>query len=93
LGFQLDHARKQIKVKEWSNFAAYNWAADGRSLFVVSAVRDRRALLHVDIQGNAQVLWQGSGSAETIGIPSRDGRHLAIQNWTTDGHIWMMENF
>jgi serine/threonine protein kinase len=84
---------QQIKVKGWSNFTAYNWAADNRSLFVVSAVRDRRALLRVDLRGNAKVLWQGSGSAETLGIPSRDGRHLAIQNWTADSNIWMMENF
>jgi hypothetical protein len=84
---------QQIKVKGWSNFVAFNWAADNRSLFVVSAVRERRALLHVDLQGSAQVLWQGLGNAETQGIPSRDGRHLAIQNWTADSNIWMMENF
>ena len=84
---------QQLNVKGWSNFQAYSWTADGRSLFVVSGVRGRRTLLHVDLQGNAQVLWEGSGSGETLAIPSPDGRHLAIQNWTAEGNIWMMENF
>jgi hypothetical protein len=56
-------------------------------------VRGRRTLLHVDLRGNPQVLWEGSGSGQTVAIPSRDGRRLAISNWTTDGNIWMMENF
>jgi hypothetical protein len=51
-------------------------------------------VLHVDFQGNARVLWESSGATgETLAIPSPDGRHLAIQNWTADGNMWMMENF
>jgi serine/threonine protein kinase len=85
---------QQIKVKGWSNCSTYSWAADGRSLLVVSdGVGGRRTLLHVDLQGNPQVLWEGLGSGQTVAIPSRDGRRLAISNWTTDGNIWMMENF
>jgi len=84
---------QQIKVKGWSNFSAYRWAADGRSMFVVSRLGGRSTLLHVDLQGNSQILWEGSTSVQTEAIPSRDGRRLAISNWTTDGNIWMMENF
>jgi Tol biopolymer transport system component len=84
---------QQVNVKGWSNFLGFRWAADGRFLFVVSGPRGQRTLLHVDLQGNAQVLWEGSGSADTLAIPSRDGRRLAISNWTTDSNIWMMENF
>jgi serine/threonine protein kinase len=86
----------QIKVKGWSNFVAFKWAADGRSLFAVSLVRNRRTVLHVDFDGNARVLWESPGAATgltTEAIPSPDGRHLAIQNWTVDSNIWMMENF
>jgi eukaryotic-like serine/threonine-protein kinase len=85
---------QQIRVKGWNDLLASSWAADGRSLFVVSGVRGRRTLLHVDFQGNARVLWESSGAtSETLAIPSPDGRHLAIQNWTADGNMWMMENF
>jgi eukaryotic-like serine/threonine-protein kinase len=87
-------AAQQIKVKGWSNFQNPRWAADGKSLFLVSGVRDRKTVLLVDLQGNARVLWQGSGgSGETLAVPSPDGRELAIQNSTTEGNMWMMENF
>jgi hypothetical protein len=83
-----------IKIKSWSHLLAFSWAMNGRSLFVVSGVRGRRTVLHVDLQGHAQVLWESSGgTGETLAIPSPDGRHLAIQNWTTDSNMWMMENF
>jgi serine/threonine protein kinase len=85
---------QQIKVKGWSNLLASSWASDGKSVFVVSGVRGRRTVLHVDFQGNARILWETSGGAgETLAIPSPDGRHLAIQNWTAEGNMWMMENF
>jgi hypothetical protein len=47
------------------------------------------------MRGNSQVLWKKEGIPGTLqyAIPSPDGRHLAISNWTFDGNIWMMENF
>jgi len=51
-------------------------------------------LLHVNLQGNARILWRSSGaSGETLAYPPPDGRHLAIQNWVANGNMWMMENF
>jgi hypothetical protein len=50
--------------------------------------------LHVDLQGNAHALWENTGgSAETLAHPSPDGRHLALDGWTTSGNVWMMEDF
>jgi hypothetical protein len=58
-------------------------------------LREERSavLLSVDLQGNARVLWEHAGSFKTNGVPSPDGRRLAIQRWTVDGSIWMMETF
>jgi hypothetical protein len=50
-------------------------------------------LLHVDLQGNAQVFWKNHGFNTTTARPSPDGRHLAILGSTNDNNIWMMENF
>jgi hypothetical protein len=85
---------QQIQVKGWSNVQAFSWIPDGKGLFVVAGIRSGRVVLHVDLQGNAHVVWQNAGgSGETLAIPSPDGRHLAMQAWTTNGNMWMVENF
>jgi eukaryotic-like serine/threonine-protein kinase len=85
---------QQVQVKGWSNIGFFNWAADGKSLFVTVGIRNGKELLHVDVQGNAHPLWENSGSsAETEAYPSPDGRHLAFHGWTTSGNIWTLENF
>jgi hypothetical protein len=94
-------------VKGWSSLQSVNWAADGKGLFTSSATRGGSALLHLDLQGNAYVLWQQKGSiAEWYApfapfggpsapgvVPSPDGRHLAIYDWQLSANMWMMENF
>jgi hypothetical protein len=85
---------QEIHVKGWSNLLAFSWAADGKSLFAVVGIRGGRVVLHVDLQGNASVLWENiGGSGETLAIPSPDGRRLGLQAWTTNGNIWMLQNF
>ncbi len=84
---------QQIRVKGWNNLLSLNWAADGKGLFVSNGVHGGAVLLHVDLQGNARVLWKNDGGNWTPGLPSPDGRHLAIQGWTVDGNMWMIENF
>jgi serine/threonine protein kinase len=85
---------QQVQVKGWSNLEFLNWAADGKSLFVSAEVRNGKELLQVDLQGNVHPLWENSGgSANTEAYPSPDGRHLAFHGWTTNGNMWMLENF
>jgi serine/threonine protein kinase len=85
---------RQIRVKGWSNLLSVNWAADGKGLFVSSGIRGARVLLHVDLQGNAHPLWKNQGAwGETLAYPSPDGRHLAMDGWTSNGNMWMLENF
>jgi Tol biopolymer transport system component len=87
-------ATQQVHVKGWSNLGWLSWAADGKSLFVYSTNRQERALLHVDLQGNAHFLWQNPGAyGEAAAVPSPDGRHLAVSGRTLNSNIWMMENF
>ena len=98
---------QEIVVKGWSSLQSVNWAADGKGLFTSSATPGGSALLHLDLQGNAYVLWQQKGSiAEWYApfaplggpsapwvVPSPDGRHLAIYDWQLSANMWIMENF
>jgi len=86
-------AAKEITLKGWSNLQSVDWTADGTGLYVSNGIQRGVVLLHVDLKGNAQVLWKNHGFNTTAARPSPDGRHLAIVGSTGDNNIWMMENF
>jgi serine/threonine protein kinase/dipeptidyl aminopeptidase/acylaminoacyl peptidase len=84
---------QEIKVRGWSNLQDIEWAG-AKALLISNDVQGGYVLLHVDMQGNARVLWQQQGGfASFIGQLSPDGRHLAFNGYSTNGNIWMMENF
>jgi|HubBroStandDraft_6_1064221.scaffolds.fasta_scaffold00821_3 DNA-binding winged helix-turn-helix (wHTH) protein/Tol biopolymer transport system component len=94
-------AAKVITVKGWKNFQSINWSADGRGLFVSSTTKEGASVLHVDLAGNAHVLWGQKGNIGPSVAPcsapwalaSPDGRHLAIYEWSISSNMWMVENF
>jgi serine/threonine protein kinase/dipeptidyl aminopeptidase/acylaminoacyl peptidase len=80
----------------------FAWAADGKGLFTPSRTEQKFVLLYVDLQGNAHVVREqngginptmGAGFFGPWGVPSPDGRHLAMLGWTRNSNVWMMENF
>ena len=88
-----DRPSFDITVRGWKDTGDVKWAADGKSLFVPTSLQRGSVLLHVDFQGNAQVLWKQEGDFGIFPIPSPDGRHLAIQVSTLNSNLWMMERF
>ena len=50
-------------------------------------------LLYVDLRGNVHPLWELKGGAALYGLPSPDGRHLAIVATSRNNNVWLMENF
>ena len=84
---------KDITVKGWGRLMTVNWSADATGLFVSSRRKDSSVLLHVDLQGNSRIIWEQKGWIGTRGIPSPDGRHLAISSVRLNNNVWMMENF
>jgi hypothetical protein len=85
----------EITVKGWPNIVGLNWLPDGKG-FYVGSVSPQRTILNVDLKGNAEVLWQhkGIGLGDPIwGIPSPDGRHLAIEASASNSNVWMFEGF
>jgi Tol biopolymer transport system component len=93
-----------ISVRGWNSLLSITWAANGNGLFASGAKPGGSALLHVDLQGNADVLWEQRGTvarwyfglggpSSPWATPSPDGRHLAIYDWKLNANMWMMENF
>jgi Tol biopolymer transport system component len=85
---------QRIRVKKLRGIRSVDWAGDGKGFFV-SAKQASAEIWHVDLRGNAQILWTSEGflGESQEARPSPDGRHLAIQTWATSGNLWMMENF
>jgi Tol biopolymer transport system component len=88
---------RDITVKGWPNLSwmGLNWSSDGKGLYCGSSSNQARTLLYVDLKGNARVLWQEKGGAgyPIWGIPSPDGRYLAIQGSVINSNVWMLEGF
>lgn len=80
-----------IKVRGWNNLQGLDWAADSKSLFVLTGVNPKLAILNVDLHGNAHLLRDNVSSSDLPASP--DGRHLAFMSYTEEGNMWMMENF
>ena len=87
---------QEIHFKGWQDLHNINWAADGKGfIFAHTMEQDRgAALVHVDFDGKETVLWQVKGSGIYLsGIPSPDGRHLAIFSLVHDNNMWLLEDF
>lgn len=70
------------------------WAPDQNGFFLESHAEDSAELLHTDMRGNTSTLWKKRGtSARAGGVPSPDGKHIAIYDMQRSANMWMMENF
>ncbi|HEU5403366.1 MAG TPA: protein kinase [Terriglobales bacterium] len=82
-----------IHPKGLTNIQFLHWAENGHGVYVSTGARSGRALWHVDLQGNVDLLWETRGGDWAAGLPSPDGRHMAIQSSDDSSNVWMMENF
>lgn len=86
---------REITVKGWPNLCwmGLAWSINGKGVYAGSTSAQNDTLLYVDLQGNARVLWQQKGAGEIWGIPSPDGRYLAIVGSLYNSNVWMLEGF
>jgi Tol biopolymer transport system component len=73
-----------------------NWSADQKGLFATRKGQSGNELLYLDFRGKASSLRKcvgGSLGGGCEGLPSPDGRHLAIVDIDLSNNMWMMENF
>ena len=85
---------RRLVVKGDMHLRNVTWAPDGRGLFAANNLATGAELVHVDLQGNARVLWTVNGSnVFLVGKASPDGLHVAIQTSAGNSNMWMAENF
>jgi serine/threonine protein kinase len=84
---------QEITAKAWNTLSSVVWTADGKGLFVSSYTKRGADMLHMDLEGNIRFLWEHPGGIEVYGVPSPDGRHLAMRGWNVESNVWLMENF
>ncbi len=85
---------REIAVKGWPHLTHLDWAPDGKGLYCGFVLPRGSALLYVDLKGNARVLWQyKEGGGNIWGVPSPDGRYLAILGGGVNSNVWMIEGF
>ena len=83
---------QEIKIPTWDDSGPIRWAPDSKSLYVPVGAPEGAALLHVHLRGGVHVL-RTNGGPITSGLPSPDGRHIAIGSSVRTENVWMMENF
>jgi hypothetical protein len=84
---------RTVTVEGYVNLTSLDWAPDSKSLFVATWGPGGAVLLRVDLTGRAQALWQQAGPGQIWGIPSPDGRRVAIGGSSEDANIWMIGDF
>jgi Tol biopolymer transport system component len=87
---------REITVKGWPNLPrmGLHWSPEQKGFYCGSTSPQTNTLLYVDLKGNARVLWQYNGWARSIfGIPSPDGRYLAIPQSGRNSNVWLLEGF
>jgi len=84
---------RDITVKGWPAFNTLHFSADSLGFFVNSMTNGGSTLLYIDAKGKAHPLWQQRSTWIIWGIPSWDGRRLALLGPALNGNLWMLENF
>jgi Tol biopolymer transport system component len=84
---------RDLVIKGWYGFNSVDWAVDSKGLYVSSWSPSSATLLYIDLKGHVSPVWEQRGGLWSWGVPSPDGRRLAILGFTLDSNVWMLENF
>ena len=88
---RFDGSSEEVVVKGRNGFHSMDWAADGKGWYISSRSAKSEDLLYVDLQGNSRVVRRSTDGFETWGVPSPDGEHLAVLEWTGAGNIYVLD--
>jgi Tol biopolymer transport system component len=84
---------RRVRVNGFNHSFSVDWASDSLSWFVAVGTATGCSLLRVFQDGHDQVLMtiRNRGSAYTFGLPSPDGKELAIHGESFGGNVWMVD--
>ncbi len=85
---------REIPVQGAVNIFTFGYAPDGQGFYCGDISPTQVRELYVDLSGKAFVLYHEPASVWGIwGIPSPDGRHLALVLLTDDSNVYMVDGF
>jgi Tol biopolymer transport system component/predicted Ser/Thr protein kinase len=86
---------RDLTVAGWSGFNTFCWSVDSKGFFIGNTRGEGldSNLLFVDLNGKPHPLWHQKSAPFTWGVPSWDGRHLAVLGAEFNGNMWMIESF
>jgi Tol biopolymer transport system component len=83
-----------VFVNEWKGLMGINWSQNGKSLLVSWHPHQwDSALLHVALNGKADVLIRSGDLEIWHAVPSPDGHWLAIAGASGPRNVWQLEGF
>lgn len=85
---------REIMLRSWRRTEGLDWSADGKAIYCGAfSPEGGNAFLRIDLAGNASVLWQPKDRLISWGIPSPNGRHMAMRVFANSSNLWMLEGF
>jgi Tol biopolymer transport system component len=87
---------RDVVIQHELHMKSLDWAIEGKGFFVGAIGPMVGVLFFVDLDGRTEILWKRAtdwSGAYPRGLPSPDGRHLAVLGWTLYSNVSMLENF
>lgn len=82
---------REISTTGWTNLTSVAWSSDSTALFAAAWASKGSPLLRISLDGKARLLYKSTYHLENA-IPSRDGRHLAFGEVSSEGNVWLVDN-
>jgi eukaryotic-like serine/threonine-protein kinase len=86
-------ALQTVTAQGYENLTSFDWAPDSKSVFVATRGPSGSTLLRIGVNGEVQPVWGRVEPTHLWGVPSPDGRHIAVFDASSDANAWMIENF
>lgn len=86
-----DGSDRWLNVDGPVEISSIDFAADNKGIWAVSGGEKENALLYVDLLGHARTVWSPKNTFVGWAIPSRDGKHLALDVRSISANAWMLE--
>jgi hypothetical protein len=84
----------QVNAAGATMLNSLDYAADGKGFFTSDYSTDLGArLLYVSLSGATTVLWNNRASVRTWGVPSPDGKWVAMLVATQESNVWVLDGF
>ena len=85
-------AAEQINLHGQHGLGYVSFTSDSRGVIVPSLTEKSANLLSVSLDGTIRVLWEQPGAFDISGIPSPDGRHVAVWIRSRNASLWLAES-